>query len=165
MHFAIVFLIFLWLTNPLAGLTATTLAAGIAWYNRDPTTTARFTPSSLDNYEPMNTPYKSEPEPDFEPSIPNPLEQLGNQFMSQADKKIYMKSPEWQKLKQARLAIANNTCEVAGCTEQHNLALHHTDYSQLGDESIEHVAILCDTHHQAKHDELGYDRTTLYPIN
>jgi len=111
-------------------------------------------------------PKSSTPKPMYDPHdfIP-PTDSTQLMFISREEKLAYMKSPQWYSLKQQRQTIANHQCEIEGCTETEDLQLHHTTYIRLTQEHIDDLRLLCPNHHQEKHDELGYDRTTYYPIN
>jgi len=127
----------------------------------DPTDrTGIITPKEYIQHKP------STPTPEYDPHDFIPFtDRTQLMFISREEKLAYMKSPQWQALKQQRSIIANHQCEVEGCTETHNLELHHTTYIRLTQEHIDDLRLLCPNHHQEKHDELGYDRTTYYPIN
>ena len=86
-------------------------------------------------------------------------------FMSAEDKTEYLQSDKWKELKELRMMIAMDRCEVEGCNSTHNLSLHHETYERLGNEGLNDVKIICQTHHQQIHNKLGYDRLTLYPIS
>lgn len=109
----------------------------------------------------LSPPVDTTPIPDWSAVKPLPY----NQFMSAANKALYLRSPKWRALRQQRLLIAGYSCEVEGCTNTHKLNCHHVDYTYLGDEPIEHLRIVCEHHHAQIHQILGYDRTTLFPIN
>ena len=89
---------------------------------------------------------------------------VANQFMSREGKQAHLTSEFWKDLKAQRLAIANHTCEVDGCTNTSRLECHHLDYLSLGDEHIDDVVVLCRACHQAQHDHYGYDRLTDYSV-
>jgi len=100
--------------------------------------------------------------PTYEDNIPELQPNL--MFISADSKADYMRTVEWQNLKQQRLVIANYQCEVEGCTESQGLHLHHVDYIRLTQEFIEDLRLVCPYHHNLVHDKLGYDRTTKYPL-
>jgi len=81
-------------------------------------------------------------------------------YMSRADKQAYMNSPEWQSKRQLVLARDNHQCVVCGST--HNLNIHHIDYSNLGDEHLSELTVLCQLCHSSLHEELGYTREGIY---
>ena len=81
-------------------------------------------------------------------------------YMSRADKQAYMDSPEWQSKRQLVLARDNHQCVVCGST--HNLNIHHIDYSNLGDEHLSELTVLCQLCHSSLHEELGYTREGIY---
>jgi len=94
-------------------------------------------------------------------------------YMSAEDKQAYLESPEWHKLKQDKLSIANYRCEHCGADEY--LELHHISYEKLGSEPLNHLAILCRDCHNELHEiasELykndgfrGMSRTNTYPLD
>ena len=72
-------------------------------------------------------------------------------------KSRYMKSPEWQTKRQAKLA-QQPTCQV--CGTRHSLQVHHLrDYSLIPHEPLSSLAVLCNVCHQLQHDALGYPQT------
>ena len=87
---------------------------------------------------------------------------LGNMFMSVIDKKLYMRSDQWKKLKSQVLTIQNNQCKL--CGSPYDLHLHHLTYERLGDETLSDLAVLCGQCHQTQHDHYGYNRTTDYSV-
>ena len=95
------------------------------------------------------------------------LQPLSNlMFISAEAKLAYLKSPEWYILKNQRLKIAQDKCEVCGSKRQ--LKCHHITYERLTRERIDDLVILCGGSngcHQKIHDILGYSRTTEYPIS
>ena len=95
---------------------------------------------------------------------PNPIT-YSQQFCSAETKAEYLTSPEWYKLKQQRLLIANHTCESTNCRATTGLHLHHVTYERLLNERIDDLRIICSSCHTKIHNRLGYDRTTLFPIN
>ena len=97
------------------------------------------------------------------PSVPIVFRYV-NQYMTKQEKLTYMRTQHWKDLKAKRMSIANYTCEVPGCAEQYELECHHTNYSELGDEPIEHLRIVCRNCHQQIHENLGYGRENKYPI-
>ena len=88
-------------------------------------------------------------------------------FISKREKQSYMQSIEWKELKEYRLILADNKCEVCGSGEQ--LALHHLHYRTWREECyLMDVVILCggpNGCHQNIHNKYGYDYNTEYPIN
>ena len=91
----------------------------------------------------------------------NPIK-YSNQFCTAQEKSEHMQSQYWFNLKQYRLALANYVCESCGTSGP--LELHHVDYSNLLAENINDVRVICRQCHQAVHNRLGYNRTTLFPI-
>ena len=84
------------------------------------------------------------------------------QFMSAENKLAYLQSPKWYSIRIAIIAADDFKCQV--CGSKHNLEVHHITYANLGNEKPEQLGTVCRACHQAIHDKLGYDRTTLYPI-
>lgn len=101
--------------------------------------------------------------PDFATSVEPSTHFVANQFMSAAQKAIYLSSPEWQTKRQAVLQRDNYCCQV--CNSTINLQVHHIRYNSLGDEPLEDLVTLCEKHHQQLHDELGYDRETTFDFS
>lgn len=105
---------------------------------------------------------------DFKESIETPIDlgdnpiQYGDQFMSAKDKSAYLQSPEWQTLRFTVFERDGYMCQ--SCGSKHNLNCHHISYENLGNESLEQLTTLCQVCHTQLHQQLGYDRTTLYPI-
>ena len=96
------------------------------------------------------------------PVINNPALYVSEDFMfiSPEAKATYLRSPQWQDLRNRRLSIANHCCEL--CSSPESLNLHHVDYSFLTEERIGDVVVLCRNCHQKQHDHYGYDRVTCY---
>lgn len=87
-------------------------------------------------------------------------------FISAEEKQVYLHSSHWYNLRALALLRAGSKCEHCGSTD--SLQCHHTSYEWLsegGENELADLAILCSSCHQRIHDLLGYDRTTLYPIN
>lgn len=87
-------------------------------------------------------------------------------FISAEAKLNYLQSPEWYKIRNERMQLANFKCECCGSTE--SLQCHHITYERLTCEHIDDLVILCGGSngcHQRIHDLLGYDRATEYPIS
>ena len=85
-------------------------------------------------------------------------------YMEDYIKRQYFKSDDWHNLKLKRLKLSNNQCEAENCFNIKNLELHHRWYSNLGNEDIDDVRIVCRQCHQAVHDKYGYDKTEYFPI-
>ena len=64
----------------------------------------------------------------------------------------YLKSPEWFEKRQQALAQANGRCQT--CNASHGLQVHHRTYSNLFDEPLEDLTVLCSQCHQKFHDLL-----------
>ena len=86
------------------------------------------------------TPYDT---PSFSHKIPQILLEEYNE---------YIKSPKWQRKRQARMALDNNECKL--CFTRSNLRVHHISYQQLGDESMNHLLTVCRECHTLIH---GHD--------
>ena len=85
-------------------------------------------------------------------------------YISAEEKAKYLRSNEWKQKKQIRLILDDNKC--AKCGNTNNLQLHHINYSRLTHEDIiDDLVILCSECHLELHEKLGYDRSTLYPID
>jgi hypothetical protein len=97
----------------------------------------------------------------FNPSF-SPSDRKPNQFMSAQAKQEYMRTIHWQTLRTQVFERDSYTCQ--SCGSKHNLNCHHIDYSMLGTEPLHHLVTLCGTCHTALHNELGYNRTTIYYI-
>ena len=82
-------------------------------------------------------------------------------FMSAEDKKAYLQSAKWQRMRSFKLTM-NPVCECCGFGT--TLEVHHITYKRLGNERPEDLAVVCRTCHQSIHDKYGYDRRTTYPI-
>lgn len=101
--------------------------------------------------------------PDFATFVEHPTNFVVNQFMSAAQKAVYLNSPEWQTKRQAVLYRDNYCCRV--CKSNVNLQVHHIRYTSLGNEPLEDLVTLCGKHHQRLHDKLGYDRETTFDFS
>jgi hypothetical protein len=86
-----------------------------------------------------------------------------DQFMSGEAKTAYLQSIQWAMKRSAVLIRDNFQCQA--CGSKYNLEVHHISYINLGNESLEDLITLCNFHHQAIHDILGYDRTTTFDIS
>ena len=63
----------------------------------------------------------------------------------------YLASPAWGEKRRAVVA-RDGHCQARGCTSTSRLQVHHRQYpKRLGDEPIEWLVTLCDTHHEALH--------------
>lgn len=65
---------------------------------------------------------------------------------------VSMESPEWQRVRHARLEYAGGKCEwrvllLSRCKETSGLECHHRHYLTLGHEPLKDVIILCKPHH------------------
>ena len=87
---------------------------------------------------------------------------FGNMFMSNIDKKLYMRSEQWKELKLQVLTLQNNQCKL--CSSTKDLHLHHLTYERLGEEELSDFVVLCSVCHQLQHDHYGMDRTTDYSV-
>ena len=101
------------------------------------------------------------PDYDRTPDFTTVLKPSG-QFMSVEAKRNYLLSPEWQKLRTQVFTRDNYTCQSCGSSE--SLNCHHTTYKRLGFEKLSDLTTLCTTCHTELHNQLGYDRTTIYQI-
>ena len=69
-----------------------------------------------------------------------------------------MNSDHWQRIRAARLRIAEQQCEYTdhdgrcdACSTWSELHCHHKTYDRLGNERVEDVVILCPQHHLITH--------------
>ena len=69
------------------------------------------------------------------------------------DYEKYLRSPEWRRKKQTRLAFDNWQCGICHAQiDGDRYETHHLNYSRLGDEDIEHdILTLCHSCHAAFH--------------
>ena len=67
----------------------------------------------------------------------------------------YLKSPEWQEIRELALKRAGHKCQI--CGSNRNLDVHHNTYDSLGNEReyLEDLVVLCAEHHQLYHDALS----------
>lgn len=91
------------------------------------------------------------------------IEYTPTALVSRKAKETYLHSKAWKELKLQRLAIANNCCEH--CHSTTDLHLHHINYANLQNESIDDVCILCSTCHNTLHNFTGKDRLTIHHPN
>ena len=66
---------------------------------------------------------------------------------------VSMESPEWQRIRRARLDFARDRCEWQGlftkrCAVTSPLECHHRHYRTLGHEELTDLIILCPNHHR-----------------
>ena len=85
-----------------------------------------------------------------------------NQFMSAKDKKTYLQSDKWRTIRQQVFIRDKYRCQICGTNK--SLNCHHISYINLGSESLEDLTTLCEKCHTNLHNELGYDRNTLFYI-
>ena len=142
------------------------------WDHFAPST--KDTPSDYVKLKPKSKPKPSTPEFwEYEDILVEPTEltkplaspskfHQGNQFMSAEAKQLYLNSPEWSKLRHAVFTRDSFTCQI--CGSQHSLQCHHISYAHLGDEPMEHLTTLCNSCHTSLHNQLGYDRKTVFPV-
>jgi 5-methylcytosine-specific restriction endonuclease McrA len=78
-----------------------------------------------------------------------------DQLRKMASKNLseYRRTPEWEVLRNRKLIMAGNRCQVCGTTAK-PLDCHHNSYERLGDELLEDLVILCRTCHYHYHDIL-----------
>ena len=63
---------------------------------------------------------------------------------------LYLRTPEWRKLRQNAIEIAENRCQI--CNSKRELAAHHRVYNCLrGHERIKDITILCKKCHSLFH--------------
>lgn len=67
-------------------------------------------------------------------------------------RKVYLKSEHWKNLKNQRLKISNNSCEI--CKQKRNLDCHHLDYKNIYDVSVYDLQILCRKCHREIHGKI-----------
>lgn len=65
---------------------------------------------------------------------------------------IYLKSPEWQFIRERKLAQANYQCEK--CGHKDHLQVHHKTYEHIGHEWDSDLLVLCDSCHAKEHGKL-----------
>lgn len=65
----------------------------------------------------------------------------------------YMRSDEWNKVRQACLERDGRACMI--CSATHNLCAHHRNYDRLGYERLSDLTTLCWSCHRHAHDRLG----------
>ena len=61
----------------------------------------------------------------------------------------YLKSKEWQDIRDVRLKVDRYTCQ--GCGRHNELNVHHVTYERLGYERIEDLITLCKRCHADTH--------------
>jgi hypothetical protein len=84
-------------------------------------------------------------------------------LMSHREKVAYLQSPEWKEKVAQVKARDGYKCVVTGVTTQ--LEVHHITYERLGNEDLSDLVTVTRKVHQKIHDNLGYDRNTIYPIS
>jgi 5-methylcytosine-specific restriction endonuclease McrA len=62
---------------------------------------------------------------------------------------FYLKSDQWQKIKQKRLHLDKNTCQM--CNTKKNLHVHHLTYQNAGAENIADLLTVCNSCHNRLH--------------
>lgn len=77
---------------------------------------------------------------------------------AKASHREYLKSAVWARKRAAVMKRANGICE--GCLEAPATAVHHLDYSHLGDELLWELVAVCDSCHGRAHadDDDGFSR-------
>lgn len=82
----------------------------------------------------------------------------------QTNEKEYLKSKEWQMKRIERLKLDDFKC--CRCGSPHNLQIHHTNYSNLGNEDVYNDLItLCDNCHESIEKEIRSGYVHNKPIN
>jgi hypothetical protein len=61
----------------------------------------------------------------------------------------YLKSPEWQSVRQKKLAATGFCCD--GCGAKTGLEIHHLTYSRVGRERMDDLMTLCRSCHGISH--------------
>ena len=64
--------------------------------------------------------------------------------------RIYMHSPNWTFKRRQVLARDNYRCVV--CNTKINLQIHHLTYERFGNELLDDLVTLCETHHKQVHE-------------
>lgn len=64
----------------------------------------------------------------------------------------YLKTPEWQDMRERRLRAARYRCEL--CHSQGTLHVHHKTYERRGEEYASDLIVLCSNCHAKFHDKL-----------
>jgi hypothetical protein len=65
--------------------------------------------------------------------------------------RIYMASPQWRRLRQAKFAEVGRRCERCGGREC--IEVHHRSYQNFGRERLEELEVLCRPCHAGEHGE------------
>lgn len=104
-----------------------------------------------------------DPTPDPFADLQPSQERRANQFMSAEAKQAYLHSFEWRTLRQQVLLRDNYACQSCGAKQ--NLEVHHITYEQLGKEKLTDLVALCSKCHNHVHNELGYDRQTIFDFS
>ena len=127
----------------------------------------RHEPSVEDSIAPIQPSIKRK---SYHDPTPDPFADLqpitkwsANQFMSAETKQSYLTSFEWRILREQVLRRDSYTCQSCGAT--HNLEVHHITYERLGDEELADLVALCSNCHNHVHNELGYDRKTIFDFS
>jgi 5-methylcytosine-specific restriction endonuclease McrA len=63
----------------------------------------------------------------------------------------YLKSPEWKEKRQRLYRDRKGRCEDCGKKLGSGFHAHHKTYERVGNESLDDLALLCDTCHQKRH--------------
>ena len=81
---------------------------------------------------------------------------------STADKKLYLKSPQWQTRRKAVLKRDNYICQQCSLSGI-PLDVHHLTYAHLGEEPLEDLVSVCRVCHTGLHSH-SYNWNNLYPL-
>lgn len=65
---------------------------------------------------------------------------------------LYLQSPEWRERREQLMETVGASCEFCG-NEEH-LQVHHLSYEDLGQESLQQLAVLCKWCHADWHEGL-----------
>ena len=98
-----------------------------------------------------------------------------NMYWSKKEKKAYLKSPAWKKLRNKVREREQYCCEGCGAMEEdssESFEIHHNTYQDLGCESLDQLHLLCRFCHQSAHDAAAakyphnpYGREHQYPLS
>ena len=67
--------------------------------------------------------------------------------------RLYLKSPEWQEIRQQILRFWDYKC--ATCYSEYDLHVHHRTYKRVGNEELNDLIVLCENCHAKFHETLG----------
>ena len=181
MGFVFIVIIFIIIANPPVGLAILFIAFLIDYFFVDDPPINLNKPNTDEYFDNI---VEQSIEPVVKPNAPPVLSQpvttptiiTHNQFMSNDNKKIYLRSDNWKQLKQQRAYIFGNKCEACGIKSK--LELHHITYVRLGAEQLDDVRLICGQSRKSEgchsklheiaallHPENPYGREFEYPLN